>query len=315
MPLSTSSSEERGSKRSYTGAIACTLAALVLLLGCFEASIRFGFSRVSRIESRTLKDKAAALAVRHQGESRPSILLLGNSLLLEALDYGRLRAAMQPKADPTRFVIEQTTWFDWYFGIRRLFAEGVRPDRMVLCLNIDQLIGDRILGDYSAFYLIQTSDIWQAGRAAGYSLTRTSNLFFARYSLGFAGLNNFRNFVLNKVSPSYGEALHDLRFAARPVGEKNSGVLEKSRVRLAELRSMCAEVHTRCDILIPPGLFPEGETDERELVEAGKLTGITVFIPVPVNAWGREMFRDGFHVTPAAAGTFTDLLASALQRP
>ena len=83
MPSSTSSFELRASARSYTGPIAWTLLAIVLILCCFEASIRLAFSRVSRIESRTYKDHAAALAVRQQGASKPAILLLGNSLLLE----------------------------------------------------------------------------------------------------------------------------------------------------------------------------------------------------------------------------------------
>ena len=314
MPSSTSNSEVRAKARSYTGPIAWTLIAIVLILCGFEASIRIGFSRVSRIESRTFSDHTAALAVRHRADSRPSILLLGNSLLLEGIDYDRLRAGLEPAAMPTRFVIEQTAWLDWYYGIRRLFAEGSRPDRIVLCLNIDQLVSDRLLGDYAAFYLIQTSDLAEAGSAAGYSLTRISSLFFARYSLGFAGLTNFRNFALNKVAPSYGGALHEIRAMARAQGEKNTNVLARAGVRLARLQSLCAEFHTRCDILVPPALVPQGESEESELVEAGKKAGTKILIPVPVNAWGREMYGDGFHLTPAAAVSFTDLVATALLR-
>ena len=61
--------------------------------------------------------------------------------------------------------------------------------------------------------------------------------------------------------------------------------------------------------------MPQGESEESELVEAGKQTGTTILIPVPVNAWDRQMYGDGFHLTPSAAVSFTDLLATALQRP
>ena len=129
--------------RSYSRSIAWALATVILLLVAFEAVTRVGFSKISRIESRTFRDHAAALAVRHQSDSRPSILLLGGSLLLEALDYDRIRAGLQQDAVPTRFVIERTAWLDWFYGIRRLLAEGSRPDRIVLCLDIRQLLSER----------------------------------------------------------------------------------------------------------------------------------------------------------------------------
>jgi len=312
MPLSTSSFEERATVRSYTRPIGWALAAIILLLCGSEAWARFGFFRISRIESRIYRDHAAALAVRHQSDSRPSILLLGGSLLLEALDYDRIRAALQQDAVPTRFVVEQTAWPDWYYGIRRLFAEGSRPDRIVLCLDIPQLLGNSIRGESSAFYLIQTSDLIEAGRNSGYDLSRISNLFFARYSISYAGLNSFRNFVLNRVARSYADALRSFIDIHIPP-YTDADVLAEATRRLGLLQSMCSKYQARCDILLPPGFGPPGESG---LIEAGKRTGTAILIPVPLDTWGNEMYRgDRFHVTPAGAKRFTDLLVTALRQP
>ena len=315
MPSSTSNFDPVASgtapASSFRGPIVWALLAIAVMLVGFEVWTRFAFSRVSRVESRTMQDHKAALLVRHGTDSKPTILLLGNSLLLEALDYDRLREDLKDRAVPTRFTVEQTTWLDWYYGLRRLFAEGVRPDRVVLCLNIQQLTTYRLRGDYAAYYLIQTGDLSRAGVDAGYNLTKISSLYVARYSLAFAGLNSLRNFVLNKIAPGYGAALHDLRFAPATDEPKNTLLPEITKA-LASLQSVCGEYRTRCDFLEPPGTAPHGEVTEAELIEAGKRTGTRILIPVRVNQWGPEMYRDGFHATAAAALPFTDLLAKTL---
>jgi hypothetical protein len=315
MPSSISSSEPViTATRSYLGPILWALASVAVLLVGFEAWTRFAFSRVSRIESRTRNDHSAALAARHGSDSRPTILLLGNSLLLEALDYDRLLKILDHDANPIRFTVEQTDWLDWYYGIRRLLAEGSRPDRIVLCLNAFQLRSNRIRGDYSSYYLFQTRDLMQVGAEAGYSLTKISSMYFAHYSVALAGSNSFRNFVLNKIAPSYGEVLHNLRDAPRVEDPKTVDVLAGAVRRLESLQSVCRQYHTRCDILLPPGTVLHGEAEESLVVEAGRRTATTVLIPVRVNEWGPEMYRDGFHATPEAAVVFTDLLAKALRQ-
>lgn len=309
MPSSISSSEVRAPGRSYTRPIAWALVTLVLVLCSFEAWARFSFFRISRLESRTYKDHVAALAVRRGTPAKPSILLLGNSLLLEALDYDRIRTALENQAVPTRFVIEQTSWFDWYYGIRRLLAEGSQPDRIVLCLDIHQIVSHAIRGEYSAFYLIQTADLVDAGRTAGYSLTRISNLFFARYSIFYAGLNNYRNFILNKFAPAYASNLRD--FGRPQMGTLSEElVINEATQHFRDLQVLCAQYHTRCDILLPPGFTPPAESS---LLEAGKRSGTTILIPVPLDAWGYDMYLvDHYHVNATGAKQFTDLLAKTL---
>lgn len=310
MPSFTSSSDERVATGHYARPIAAALVTIALLLCGFEVVTRVGFLRVSRIESRTHNEYSAALAVR-RSDSKPSILLLGNSLLLEGLDNNRLRTALRNDAVPTRFVIERTSWADWYFGIRRLLAEGSRPNRIVLCLDVPQLIGDTLRGEYSAFYLIRTGDLLQAGKNSGYDLTKISGLFLARYSLFYAGLNNLRNFILYRAEPGYALSLYRFNEGHNP-SISDAEVLAAATRHFELLQSLCASYHMRCDILIPPGFSPPGV---RGLMEAGNRTGTTVLVPALPDSWGREMFRDGYHLNAAGAARFTDALAAALSRP
>jgi hypothetical protein len=307
MPLSTSSFEERAAKRSYFRPIVATLGMVAILLAGLEAAARFGFSRISRIESRISSDYRAALAARRGGPSHPTILLLGNSLLLAAMDYGALRRAMEPRATPVRFVIEQTKYLDWYYGVKRLLSDGARPDRVVLCLSPTQLLANTIRGEYSAFYLIRTQDLASAGREAGLDLTGISGLFFARYSIFYAGRNNFRNFALNNLDPAYGRVLHGI-VDAPGRSPTDAEVFAGAAPRLSGLRMLCAQYNVRFDLLLPPLLGPGSQG----LIEAGRESGASVLAPVRPNSWKPDMFQDGFHVNQAGATLFTGLLAESL---
>lgn len=228
MLLSTSNSEQHVLKHNPVVLNVSTLVALVLLLACLEVATRIGFTRISHIEARIHTDYRSALQTRQGGPSHPTILLLGNSLLLDGLDYDGLRHELEPTARPVRFVIEATMYLDWYYGIQRLLSEGARPDRIVLCLNIPQLLSNRMLrSEYSAYYLIRTGDLASAGRDSGLDLTGISSLFFARYSMFYAGRNNLRNFALATVAPAYRDIAHSLA-SAPEVALSDEDILEKA---------------------------------------------------------------------------------------
>ncbi len=285
------------------------LAVLVLFAAGLELITRFGFSRISRIESRTLADYRAALATRQGGPAHPTTLLLGNSLLLEAVDTEELNRLIAPRASAARFVIEQTTYLDWRYGIERLLSEGSRPDRIVLATNLPQLMVSRIRGESSAYYLFRTRDIPEVGQELGYDLTSISGLYFARYSMFYAGRNNIRNFILFKLHPGYGNAIQGL---VQPVPEAAAGVvLEVASKRLRKLREICAAYNVDFQFLLPPAFGRGGDA----LREAGGKAGVRVLMPVPMNSWDKTMFRDGFHATPEAATRFTKELAPLLLNP
>jgi len=313
MPLSTSNSEPRSNsesparKRSYSRPIAVTLAMLVLLLAGVEGVTRYGYTSISRIESRTYREDLAALQTRPGGPNKPTILFLGNSLLLEGIDVDGLRRALGPHATPVRFVVEQTEYLDWYYGIRRLLSEGARPDRIVLCMNMSHLLANSLRGDYTAYYMIRTQDVASAGREAGLDLTGISSLYFARYSLFLAGKSNLRGFFLHLFDPPYSEVLHG--FVTTKAPELNDGeTFMGATPRLRRLRMLCSQYNVQFDFLLPPGFEHGGQG----LMDAAAEAETSVLSPVPQGSWGKESFSDGFHLNSDGAARFTNLVAAKL---
>jgi hypothetical protein len=280
---------------------------LAVFCAALEGITRFGFSHISRIEARIASEHKAALAIRRS--SRPTVLLVGNSLMLEGIDYSRLREELAPGAFVVRFPIEQTQYLDWYYGLRRLFSEGSQPDMVVLCMSAEHLITSRIRGDYSAYYLFRLADIPQIRREIDYDLTKTSSLVLARFSLFYAGRSPLRNFVLVRTDPSYAAMLQ--RLAAPQAHFPPDREMERiAETRLTDLRTLCAAHDAQFAFLLAPGFGP----GEAQLVLAGTRSQTDVMNPVHLNDWGRDRFRDGFHLNADGARSFTDLVAPLLKQ-
>jgi hypothetical protein len=280
--------------------IAC-IAASVLLL---EAGTRWAFSRVSRIERRITHEHAEAISIRPLNGTR-SVLLMGNSLLLQGIDHDLLRRSLPSSLRAHRFVIESTHLLDWKFGLRRLFEDGARPDVIVVCVGETNILPTEIRGDYSAYYLFRTADLREIADTIAYDNTRLGSLYLARYSLFFAGRASLRNFLLNRVDHSYGNLLHTLV----TVGDKPTPpvLIEAAAVeRLADMRREAEGHGARLLLLVPPGFSPAYEP---AIAMGAARAGVTVIAPVRQSAWGNEMFSDGFHLNERGEREFTRLAA------
>lgn len=304
MPLSISSSEQRtkvAAGPSHDYYLMWSVLTIIALLGfctVLELIVQFGFSHVSRLEARVARDDRAALAIRKSGT--PTILFVGNSLLLEGIDYPRLRESLASQAHVVSFPIEQTQYLDWFYGLRRLFDEGSQPDLVILCISADHLASTSIRGDYSAYYLFRTVDIPQIGKEAHYDLTKTSNLLLARYRLSYAGRDSLRNFVLMRTDPAYAAMMQE--FAVRSARPSDDELGHMEERHLIALRQLCESHGARFAFLLPPALG----ANEAEIVGAGARSHTELIIPVHVNEFGSDKFRDGFHLNAAGARIFTD---------
>ena len=126
MPSSTSSSEPlRQQPPAGAGAAGVSrqlllgaLLVFVLTPALLEGGTRFGFLRISTIERRIASEHTAALGLRHEPAQR-SVLLVGNSLLLDDVDLEQLQRLMLKQLRVSRFAIEATWFLDWQYGLRR----------------------------------------------------------------------------------------------------------------------------------------------------------------------------------------------------
>jgi hypothetical protein len=318
MPSSISSSEPED-RRAPTGetkarlrsATIALIASVVLVMLGAEVLSRYAFPRISQIEGRINGDERQAMSIRAPAPgSPPIVLLLGNSLLLRALDYPKIQTEMAPDARVARFVIENTEYLDWYYGLRHMFASGVRPSAVVLCLNLGQTVSSKTLGDYSARHLFGISELLPVAHDAGMDATRTSGLVLAHWSSFYASRATIRNFILNKTDPPYATALHALADSAVSPLPADDKLVSEARTRLSSLQQLCQQYGVELVLLIPPSLGRYNDL----LASAAGLQHVDFDYPVPQGALGPEFFRaDGAHLNEKGAAIFTEALARCLR--
>ncbi len=296
-------------RRRFVKAAWALLASIAAFVVAGELGIHVAYRTWSAIEGRIAREYREATAIRRAQGDPPTILFLGNSLLLEALDEPKLKERMAPRARVARFAIEGTGFPDWHYGIRRLFAEGSRPDIIMLCMSATGMLTPDIRGDYSSYYLFQLSDIPAIAHEQRYDFTRTSSLFFAHISLFYAARNNYRVFIMNKVDLPYSriaQALGPHQSGTLPSGEALIGDVER---RLSAIQRDATPFGTRLVLLVPPGSLPCDD----ELIEAGRRSGVDVMIPFLANSMPRSMFRDATHLNHEGAVLFTAAVEKLLR--
>jgi hypothetical protein len=297
------------SQLAYTAWIRRSLLVLFAFGILLEVFMRFGFTRMSHIESRITAEHRDALAIRKSG-GQTKILLLGNSLALDGVVLPQLATDLGGRADCVRFVIEATEYLDWYYGLRRLFSEGSEPDVVMLCLTAKQLKSSSIRGDYSAYHLFSASDIGDIVRATGLDRTQAADTVIAHYSLFYANRNEIRQFALNRLDNPYIEMLHELVPSQPKIENKQTAPAPLTSLvldagRLKALRTLCSEHGARFVLLVPPGY----DSGDAELRSAGSLSQTQVLIPVHDNEFTADEFQDGYHLNSTGAQIFTEKLA------
>jgi len=290
--------------------IAVITSVAVVLLGA-ELLSRYAFPRMSQIESRIEMDEREAMSIRNSDPgSPPTVLLIGNSLLLEGLDYPKIRTEMGSDARVVRFVIERTDYLDWYYGLRHMFGSGVRPSLVVLCLNLGQTVSSGTLGDYSARHLFGVSDVLSVAHEAGMDATRTSGLVLAHWSAFYASRETIRNFIFNKADPPYAAALHTLADNAVKPLPPDDELVREARARLSAIQQLCRQHNVELVLLIPPSLLRYNDL----LASAASLQNIDFDYPLPFGTLGPTMFRpDGNHLNDKGAAVFTETIARCLR--
>jgi hypothetical protein len=164
--------------------------------------------------------------------------------------FDAVRAALAGQWDARRFVIEQTFYYDWYYGLKRLFREGARPDLVIVMLSSRQWIRTDLRGDYSAHYMMSPADLSAAARDLSLNATQTTNLVFARASKFWGVRAEIRNFLLGRLMPDLGRLMNfssvaDLRpLLADEVERVATG-------RIARMQALASEYGARLVVLIP----------------------------------------------------------------
>src|SRR5260370_29444759 len=202
MPSYTSSSKQIHARR----ALAILLGVLALIGIAMELTGSFAFVRVSRIQRRI--DTAYKEAVRidkFAADGKPTMLVVGNSLMLVGLDLPRLQAEIGSRYQASSFFVEQTLYMDWYYGLKKLFREGSRPKIVVLGLATNQLAVPGVRGEYFAHFMMRPGDVRYVASQLHLDATTASNYFFASLSGWLGAKSEIRKWVLIRAMPDLDE--------------------------------------------------------------------------------------------------------------
>jgi hypothetical protein len=277
-----------------------------------EAVTVFFFGRVSHVEKRRESEYRAALSM-HSAKlhGKLSVLVAGNSLLLNGVNFPSLQQELGSDMELQRTVFENTYYFDWYYGLRHIFRAGAHPDVVVLVLNPLQLTSDGSEGDYIAHMLVDHHDVLRFANDLGADRNKTSVLALDNLSFFFGARAEIRTWILGKLLP-------DLPTLTRYFHQNSTLDLPSSRTisdrateRLRQLQDLCSRYGAEFVLVIPPARV---DYAAGAVAVAGANQGISVLIPLPVDSLPPSDYSDAFHLNPDGAMKFTPALASSLKR-
>jgi len=279
------------------------LVAVTLVLAAVEVSTRLFIRRLSRVEHRISTEYAAMLEPPRS--SQPFVAMVGNSLLLAALDFPMLQRGVSHRMEARRWVVEGTLYHDWHYGIRKLLGAGAKPRVLLLTMNGKQLISEGSRGDYAAHVMVQRGDILPFVQDLNVHPTNATNLVFGHFSMFYAMRSEIRKFVLGRMIPEL-----PLLFAPAIPAEVPAGELERAaRERLVTLRKECERHGVKLMLLIVPSLQDESV---RDLQRVAASANVMAFAPFGPGEFPAALFSDGFHLNQDGAARFTERVSDAM---
>lgn len=286
------------------------LATVVAMFIGAEAISGGWFDQTSRVHRRQWSQRQALLEVRDStGSAVPHAAVLGNSLLLDAVDVHGLTVKLDGKVRPAPYFVLATLYYDWFYGLKRLFDEGMRPRYVVLGLSPNQFASRRTRGDYSAQYLFRGTDLLEISRLTGMDPTTTSGFFLSHYSHFYGTRAVTRGFVMARVLPGVAELMSDLA-TVRESAIPEATLRELAGSRLPVIDRLCRENGSRFILVVPPTYQPGADV----IADVGRTHNVTVVVPVAYEALDASHYQqDGFHLSEKGARVFTAHLATALE--
>jgi hypothetical protein len=308
MRSSTSSSSQQTDESRNHRSIWLILAGIVIIFLLCEAVTQLWFHRASKIASRIEQEYHDSSALRPYSPSgEPTMLLFGNSLLLEAVDYPELKKDLAQQYDLHRLVFEQTEYLEQYYVLRTLLRRGSRPHYVVLCISSHHLIGDGFRGEFMDRYL-DAVDIASLGFREHLDSTTMSSQFVAHLSDWFANRSEIRKVLLGTAMPDVRNLTTVLAWQpATHVSDEEAR--RKAEPRLREFKALCDQYDVRLIVLVPPSLR---DLDANTLPAVAKALDVPLLMPEKPGEMSPALFRDGFHLNSTGAKIFTEKLRSQL---
>jgi hypothetical protein len=281
----------------------------VLILG-FELSGDYLLKHHSETYARVSRQYAEAVTARlaRPGAAVP-VLMVGNSLLLEGVDTKLLQDLIAPQIRVYPIFLEATGYYDWFYGLQRLFRQGSRPQVVVLGVGVNSFLADSVRQDYAPMTLLDLRDLLDVASDLKMDHTATSNLLLAHSSVFWDTRGVIRTQLLRQTVPHYGELVMLLK--PQPSIPPPARFHAIACSRLQSLRRLCEEHGARLILLIPPTLASEDAV--REMTIACAKAGVESLVPIAPTALSAKYYQpDELHLNSEGAALFTSALAGSL---
>src|SRR5467141_818844 len=281
----------------------------ILMIG-IEISSIYLLKHGSLTYARVSRQYDEAVRVRPAGPGeRPSVLMVGNSLLLQGVQMDHLQALTSASMRIYPIFLEATGYYDWLYGLRRLFRQGARPQVVVVgvCVNYFLKIGVR--QDYAPMMFFDAEDTLAVASDLHLDRTATSNLLLGHSSVFWDTRSAIRTQILNHMVPH----LEDLFLLVnqKPAIPENPEFEEVSILRLRRLRGLCEANGAKLILLVPPTLSSESAVNK--MAYAAHIAGVNVSVPIDPDVLSARFYqRDGMHLNSEGALLFTSALAKDL---
>jgi len=261
------------------------------------------YARISR-----QYDEAAKMHPARPGDP-PSVLMVGNSLLLHGVELDRLQALTSSRMRIYPIFLEATGYYDWLYGLRRLFRQGARPQVVVVGVGVNYFLENGVRQDYAPMLFFDARDALAVASDLHLDRTATSNLLLAHSSTFWDTRSAIRTQVLGHVVPH----LEDLFLLVHPrPGIPEGRAFEEIAIpRLQRMHELCEAHGAKLILLVPPTLSSESAVNQ--MAYAAHKVGVDISVPIDPAALSAKFYqRDGMHLNPEGAVLFTSALAKDL---
>jgi hypothetical protein len=237
------------------------------------------------------------------------MLMVGNSYLEVGVNRDNLQREIAPAYSIAYLPMSGTSYLDWYFGLRKLFAEGSRPSVVGVCLSTRDLISDGTYGGSFAHTLMLRSDLLRVKKESHLDNTMASDYLVDSLSSWMGHRAEIYNWLLRKAAPGINNLVVYLKPKNQPL-PPSEAIAAKALPRLRKLNELSQQYGARFFLLIPPTM--DVQDASKEIQQAAAKEGILVLLPFQHAELPESVFLDGAHLNPQGAQLFTERLGPTL---
>src|SRR3989449_1091828 len=219
-----------------------------------------------------------AVGARPEGTGEPtSVVMIGNSLFLDGIQVDRLQELTSERLRIYPIFLEATGYYDWLYGLRRIFRLGARPEVGVVQLEAISLLWNRGRTEYSPMLFFDAPDLLHVSSDLGLGRTAESSLLLAHWSAFSSAHSVIRTQILRSTIPHFTELFNLLILGQRPTALRPD-TEEIAEARLKTLRDLCHAHGAKMILLAPP--VPSSESAVRKLVGIAQGIGVSTLVPI-----------------------------------